>query len=163
MQFINRIKLQLSSSFIWFVAVPLSPFRFVAVFVAVLTYTIFVAIDQWLSPFWPMVVTVLTNGCRHFDLCLVAVLTTIVAVFVVAVLDLSPFLLSPFRLVAVLTCIPFNVVTYITLDILPFNVVTYITLDILPFNVVTHTVQHEHRYNTYSATRTQIQWIGGYN
>ena len=51
MQFINRIKLQLSSSFIWFVAVPLSPFRFVAVFVAVLTYTIFVAIDQWLSPF----------------------------------------------------------------------------------------------------------------
>ena len=55
-----------------------------------------------------MVVAVLTNGCRHFDLCLVAVLTTIVAVLVcclVAVLDLSPFWLSPFRLVAVLTCI----------------------------------------------------------
>ena len=55
-----------------------------------------------------MVVAVLTNGCRRFDhdcrrfglspCCLVAVL-------VVAVLDLSPFWLSPFRLVAVLTCI----------------------------------------------------------
>ena len=96
MQFINRIKLQLSSSFIWFVAVPLSPFRFVAVFVAVLTYTIFVTIDQWLSPFWPMVVAVLTNGCRHFDLCLVAVLTTIVAVLVCRRVALSPVWLSPF-------------------------------------------------------------------
>ena len=79
MQFINRC-VQLSSSFIWFVAVPLSPFRFVAAFVAVLT-----------------------NGCRPFDLCLVAVLTTLVAV-----LDLSLFWLSPFRLVAILTCILSN-------------------------------------------------------
>ena len=76
-----------------------------------------------------MVVAVLTNGCRRFDQCLVAVLTTIVAVLVVAVLacrrvglspcwlvavlvvavlDLSPFWLSPFRLVAVLTCIPLH-------------------------------------------------------
>ena len=53
-----------------------------------------------------MVVAVLTNGCRRFDLCLVAVLTTIVAVLVVAGrVGLSPFWLSPFRLVAVLTCI----------------------------------------------------------
>ena len=46
--------------------------------------------DQRSSPFWPMTVAVLTNDCRRFDLCTVAVLTTVVAVFVVAVLDLSP-------------------------------------------------------------------------
>ena len=73
--------------------------------------------DQWLSPFWPKFFAVLTNGCRRFDQCLspfwlmvVAVLTRVVAVLtrVVAVLEcrrfgMSPFLLSPFRLVAVMT------------------------------------------------------------
>ena len=67
MQFINRWRcVQLSSSFIWFVAVPLSPFRFIAVSVVVLT--IFVAVlvfrrvglsPLWMSPFWI---------CRCFDL-----------------------------------------------------------------------------------------------
>ena len=73
--------------------------------------------DQWLSPFWPKFFAVLTNCCRRFDQCLspfwlmvVAVLTRVVAVLttVVAVLEcrrfgMSPFLLSPFRLVAVMT------------------------------------------------------------
>ena len=51
-----------------------------------------------------MVVAVLTNGCRRFDLCLVAVLTTIVAVLVVAVLACRRFGCRRFGSVAVSTC-----------------------------------------------------------
>ena len=49
-----------------------------------------------------MVVAVLTNGCRRFDLCLVAVLTTIVAVLVIAVLACRRFGCRRFGSVAVL-------------------------------------------------------------
>ena len=45
-----------------------------------------------------MTVAVLTNSCRRFDLCTVAVLTTVVAVFVVAVFVVAVFV------VAVPTC-----------------------------------------------------------
>ena len=52
-----------------------------------------------------MPVAVLTNSCRGFDLCTVAVLTTVVAVFVVAVLTCRRFCCRRSGLVAVMTCI----------------------------------------------------------
>ena len=58
-------------------------------FFAVLT-NILRRFDQWLSPFWRVVVAVLTNACCRFDHCC-------------RHFDVSPFMLSPFRLVAVMT------------------------------------------------------------
>ena len=62
--------------------------------VAVLT-KILRRFDQWLSQFLLMVVAVLTR--------VVAVLTRVVAVLECRRFGMSPFLLSPFRLVAVMT------------------------------------------------------------
>ena len=72
----------------------LSPFWLTAV--AVLTNDCR-RFDQKSSPFWPMLVTVLTNGCRRFDSSCHC-FDHCCRRFVV-----SPFLLSPFRLVAVMT------------------------------------------------------------
>ena len=55
-----------------------------------------------------MTVAVLTNSCRRFDLCTVAVLTTVVAVLVVAVLTCRRFCCRRSGLVAVMTCILWN-------------------------------------------------------
>ena len=52
-----------------------------------------------------MTVAVLTDSCRRFDLYTVAVLTTVVVVFVVAVLTCHRFCCRRSGLVAVMTCI----------------------------------------------------------
>ena len=51
-----------------------------------------------------MVVAVLTNGCRRFDLCLVAVLTTIVAVLACRRFGCRRFGSVAVLVVAVSTC-----------------------------------------------------------
>ena len=74
-----------------------------------------------------MVVAVLTNGCRRFDLCLVAVLTTIVAVLVCRRVGLSPF-----WFVAVLACRRFGCRRFGSVAVLVVAVSTCRRSDLYP-------------------------------